>query len=157
MAKTYQLVAWTENGQVKMIPSEVTAYLHDELDAINRLVDRIRYRTVHERGDILRVSQAYEKLAVRLLDLGHADDAFEQYAQAALCCLSSNEWNDTEWGETLCRPLEGRFFAMFCECKDLVRKYPRLRFNWDESGLQQSCDSVTFALRCFRDEWNAGA
>ena len=46
---------------------------------------------------------------------------------------------------------------MYCVCKDLVRKYPRLRFNWDESGLQQSCDSVTFALRCFRDELNADA
>ncbi len=157
MAKTYQLVAWTENGQVKMIPSEVTTYLQGELDAINSLVDRIRYRTVYERGDIFRVSQAYEKLAVRLLDLGRVDDAFEQYAQAAQCCLSSNEWDDIEWGETLCKPLQGRFFAMFCECKDLVRKYPRLRFNWDESGLQQSCNSVTSALRCLKDEWDAVA
>ena len=140
-----------------MIPSEVTAHLHAELDAINRLVDSIRYRTVYERGDIFRVSQAYEKLAVRLLNLGRIEDAFEQYAHAAQCCLSSNEWQDTEWGEILCRPLRGRFFAMYCECKDLVRKCPRLKYNWEESGLQRSCNSVTYASRCFENEWDADA
>jgi len=157
MANSYQLVAWTEKGQVRMIPSVVTEHLHVELDAINRLVDSIRYRTVYERGDIFRVSQAYEKLAVRLLNLGHVEDAFEQYAHAAQCCLSSNEWQDTEWGEILCKPLRGRFFAMFCECKDLVRRYPQLRFNWSESGLQRSCNIVTYAFRCFENEWDACA
>lgn len=156
MAKSYQLVAWTEKGQVKMIPSEVTAYLHAELDAIDSLVDRIRYRTYHERGDIFRISQAYERLAVRLLVLGRIDDAFEQYVHAAQCCLFSNEWKDTEWGEFLCKPLEGRFFAMFCECKDLVRKYPRLKYSWESSGLQRSCNIVTYAFRCFEIEWDAG-
>lgn len=157
MANSYQLVAWTEKGQVRMIPSEVTAHLHAELDAINRLVDSIRYRTVYERGDIFRVSQAYEKLAVRLLNLGRIEDAFEQYAHAAQCCLSSNEWQDTEWGEILCRPLRGRFFAMYCECKDLVRNNPQLKYSWDDSGLRDSLISVTYAFDCFENEWNANS
>jgi len=127
------------------------------MDAIDRMAGRIRYRSVYERGDIFRVSQAYEKLAVRLLDLGHIEDAFEQYTQAAQCCLSSSEWQDTEWGEILCKPLGGRFFAMFCTCKDLVRRYPRLQFNWDESGLRDSLNSVTYAFDCFENEWNASA
>jgi len=152
MAKSYQLVAWTDKGQVRMLPGEVTAYLHDELDAIFQQADRIRYRTAYERGDILRVSQAYEKLAVRLLDLGRIEEAFEQYVQAAQCCLSSLEWDDTEWGEVLCRPLRGRFFAMFCACKDLLRKYPRLKHDWDESGLRQSHGIVSYPFDCLRNE-----
>ena len=138
-----------------MLPSEVTAYLNAELDAINRLIGKIRYRSVYERGDIFQVSQAYEKLAVRLLGLGQIEDAFEQYVQAAQCCLSSKEWNETEWGEILCKPLSGRFFAMICECKNLIREYPWLRYNWDKSCLQDSCDLVTYAFDCFEKELKA--
>ena len=118
MTKSYQLVAWTDKGQVRMIPSEVTDYIHAELEAIDRQADSIRYRSEQERGGILKLSQAYEKLAVGLLRLGRIEDAFEQYARAAQCCLQSSEWDDTEWGEILCKPLRGRFFAMFCVCKD---------------------------------------
>ena len=155
MANCYQLVAWTRKGQVRMLPSEVAAYLNAELDAIQRLIGKIRYRSVYERRDIFQVSQAYEKLAVRLLGLGRIEDAFEQYVQAAQCCLSSKEWSGTEWGEILCKPLSGRFFAMICECKDLVRKYPWLKYNWDKSGLRDSCSLVTYAFDCFENEWKA--
>ena len=155
MAKSYQLVAWTDKGQVKMIPSEITDFLHKELEGINRLSDRIRYKTYHEVHDLLQVSSAYEKLGTQLLDLGQIEDAFIQFSQAALCCTASgNNWTDTEWGEMLCKPLHGRFFAMFCQCKDLVRKYPKLRFAWEESGLQQQCDFITYPDRVFEIEWN---
>ena len=82
MANSYQLVAWTDKGQVRMIPSEVTAYLHAEMAVIDRMADKIRYLTVYERSDIFRVSQSYEKLAVRMMDLGRTEDAFELYVQA---------------------------------------------------------------------------
>ena len=114
MAKSYQLVAWTDKGRVKMIPSEITAFLQKELDGINRLSDRIRYKTYHEVHDLLQVSSAYEKLALRLLDLGRPEDAFTQLSQAALCCTASgSNWRETEWGPVLEKPLRGRFFAMF--------------------------------------------
>ena len=155
MAKTYQLVAWTENGQVKMIPSEIVSFLHEELDNINRLSDRIRYKTNHEVHDLLQVSAAYEKLGLQLLVLGQIEDAFIQFTQAALCCTASgNNWRETEWGPVLEKPLRGRFFAMFCQCKDLVRKYPKLRFAWEESGLQGECNYITYADRCFEIEWD---
>lgn len=112
MANSYQLVAWTEKGQVRMIPSEVTAHLQAELGEINHLV--------------------------------------EQLAQAAKCCLFSSEWDETEWGDVLCRPLQGRFFAMFCACKEMARKYPRLKYAWVESGLQGACNRVTHALRLYK-------
>ena len=89
MTKSYQLVAWTDKGQVRMIPSEVTDYIHAELEAIDRQADSIRYRSEQERGGILKLSQAYEKLAVGLQRLGRIEDAFEQYARAAQCCLQS--------------------------------------------------------------------
>lgn len=40
MANSYQLVAWTDKCQVRIIPSEVTAYFHAEMDAIDRMADR---------------------------------------------------------------------------------------------------------------------
>lgn len=154
MAKSYQLVAWTERGQVRMIPSEVDAFVRDDLDAIARLIDRIRYGTDHEVHDILQVSEAYERLGLRLLEVGRMQDAFRQFAHAAeCCCASDNNWEDTEYGERLCRPLCGRFFAMFCMCKDLVRRDPRLQFAWARSRLQETCDSVTAADRCLAAEW----
>ena len=153
MEKSYQLVAWTDKGRVRMLPSEVNTFLHEELDKINRLSDRIRYNTCHEVHDLLEWSCAYEKLALQLLDLGQVEDAFRQLSQAALCCTASwNNWEDTEWGYVLCKPLRGRFFAMFCASKDLVRKYPMLQYVWEDSGLQEACDHLTDAYRCFELE-----
>jgi hypothetical protein len=144
MAKSYRLVAWTDNGQVRMLPSEVNTFIHEELDKIDRLGDSVRYGTYHEVHDLLQLSSAYEMLAIRLLDLGRMEDAFIQFSQAALCCPASwNNWEDTEWGEMLCKPLRGRFFAMYCTCKDLVRAYPRLRYCWAKSGLQEACKEIT--------------
>lgn len=138
-----------------MIPSQMDAYVQEEMEQINRIIDRVRYGTYHEVGDLLKVSSAYEKLAIRLLDLGQAESAFLLLADAAHCCTASrNNWEDTEWGEILCKPLRGRFFAMFCACKDLVRQYPRLRLAWERSGLQETCDHLTHAFRCFEIEWS---
>ena len=153
MKKSYQLVAWTDNGQVRMIPSQIDAYIHEEIEHLKRVSDRVRYGTYHEVGDLLKVSCAYEKLARNLLDLDQRRAAFHFLAEAAHCCTAShNNWEDTEWGEVLCKPLRGRFFAMFCACKDLLRKYPKLQYAWEESGLRQTCDHLNFAVRLFELE-----
>lgn len=153
MAKSYQLVAWTDKGQVRMIPSELNAYINEEVLRLNRISDNVRYGTYHEVGDLLKVSSAYEKLALNLLDMGQTETAFLLLAEAAHCCTAShNNWEDTEWGEILCKPLRGRFFAMFCACKDLVRKNPKLQYVWEDSGLQQACDHLSYAARCFELE-----
>ena len=41
MAKAYQLVAWTEKGRVRMIPSEVIAFMHQSIDEIDRISDKV--------------------------------------------------------------------------------------------------------------------
>ena len=149
----YQLVAWTENGRVKMIPSEVNAFMLDDLAGIERLVDRVRYGTDHEIGDILRVSRACERLGIRLLGVGRMEDAFLLFAQAAECCCSSDgNWVDTDYGGMLCKPLRGRFFTMFCLCKGLVRRYPRLKLAWEASGLQEKCDLINAPVRLWDAE-----
>ena len=125
MAKAYQLVAWTEKGQVRMIPSEVTAFMHQSIGEIDRISDKVRYGTRFEVSDLLQLSSAYEKFGREL-------------------CNSYNNWTyDDEFGASLCRPLRGRFFAMFCQCKDLVRKYPRLKYSWAETGLDRTLSCVT--------------
>ena len=152
MANSYQLVAWTQGGQVRMIPSEVNAFVDSEMELIDRLAERIRYRTDHETGDILRVSRAYERLAIRLLDLGRYEDAFFQYAQAAECCCSG-EWRDCEDYDDLAPALRGRFFAMYARCRDITRQHPRLRYSWQETGLSECFDSVTEKDRWIRAEY----
>ena len=32
---------------------------------------------------------------------------------------------------------------MFCQCKELVRKYPRLKYSWTETGLDRTLSRVT--------------
>jgi len=155
MAKSYQLVAWTEKGQVRMIPSQFNDYLNEELQHINQLGERVRYGTYYEVHDLLALSSAFEKLALSVLGMGKVEQGFQLLAQAAFCCTASeNNWTDTEWGEMLCKPLRGRFFAMFCQCKDLVRSYPGLRYLWESSKLRQTCDYVTSPDRVFEIEWN---
>lgn len=143
MTKNYQLVAWTDKGRVKMIPSEISAFMHKALDGIDRLCGRIRYDTWYEIGDILRVSRAYERLAVRLLDLGKTEEAFLLSARAAECCCDGDNWEDCEDYEDLCRPLRGRFFAMYSECKALARRYPELEYSWEKTGLRKCFRYVT--------------
>ena len=129
-----------------MIPSLVNDFINEELDKINLIRDKIGYGTRHEIPDIMRVSNAYERLAGQLLELGRTLDAFIQLTRAAQCCLccSSEHWIDMEDYETICNPLRSRFFAMFCRCKNMVRSNPELGFEWEKSGLQKSADSISY-------------
>ena len=150
-----------------MIPSQVTAFIHQALGEIDALSDKIRYGSHFEVGDLLEVSSAYERLGKQLLDLGQIEDAFLQFAQAAECCCSATERNweyIAEYGYRLRSPLRGRFFAMYSQCKDLVRKYPRLKYTWEETGLDRALDRVTevdqsiaieraYELRDFEKNW----
>lgn len=155
MANSYQLVAWTEKGQVRMIPSEIHTYMHEEMERIDLLKERIRYGTYHEVNDILQVSSACEKTAFHLLDLGQINAAFLLLAEAALCCTAASRinWADSEWGDILCKSLRGRFFAMLGQCKDLVHEYPNLRYTWEDSGLRQACKHITGPFDLFELEW----
>ena len=146
MANAYQLVAWTEKGRVRMIPSQISACLCEEQAAIDALRARIGYGTSHEIRDILEVSSACERLGHRLLQLGAVEAAFLQYVDAARSCLHCSErlWYETDDGfETLCAPLRGRFFALFLECKELARQHAGLEYAWTSSGLQASANYLS--------------
>ena len=137
-----------------MIPSEVTSFMHQSLDEIDRLIDKVRYGTRFEVRDLLQVSEAYERFGFRLLELGRIEDAFNQFAQAAdCCCRSENNWTYNDEFASLCSPLRGRFFAMYGRCKDLVRKYPVLKYLMSESGLDKTLDIVTEADQTKRSIW----
>ena len=137
MANSYQLVAWTDKGQVKMIPEEAAAFLDKELEKIESLHDQIRYGTHYETQDILRVSCAYEKLGLLLSSVGMFDEAFRQLLQAAYCCRWCSEYN---WlgdpDDAPSWPLRGRFCALYIQCRELAEKHPTLRFEWEKSGLE---------------------
>lgn len=155
MANSYQLVAWTDKGRVKMIPSEISAFIQEEQEFITRIEQQIGYHTWHEVPDIIRLSRAYERLAIRLEGLGMYAEALVHYAEAADCCLNTMDenWIDRDYDFTVCRPLRGRFFAMFSECQDMVRCYPELRYVWENTGLEAHCESITRAERAWRAEF----
>ena len=138
-----------------MLPSLLDEYLHEEMAQIHHLGEKVRYGTDYEVPDLLKLSCAYEKLALRLLGRGLVKQAFLFLADAARCCTASyNNWTDTEWGEILCKPLRGRFFAVYSQCKDLVRQYPALRYAWEASGLRQTCIYINDPFDVFGLEWD---
>ena len=153
MANSYQLVAWTDKGQVRMIPSLINEYIQEEMKRIHQVEENVRYGTRYEVHDLLKLSNAYEKLALVLQGLGESDTAFNAYSKAALCCSASdNNWEDTEWGELLFGPLRRRFFEMFSACKDLIHFYPKLQYYWANSGLQEALENITHRDRMIEYE-----
>lgn len=154
MTKSYQLVAWTDKGQVKMLPCEVNALISESQAKIDRLIDGIRFNTYYEVSDILEVCGAYEQLGISLLNLSKIDEAFRQFAKAAECCCTcGNNWEDFEDYESLCPPLREEFYAMYDRCKNLVRQYPQLRHAWNESGLSDYLSWVKQKNRWLKAEY----
>ena len=122
--KNCTLVAWTENGQVRMIPSLVQAGAVYYLEKARRLEEG--YSEVYNAGDeiswLLRWSGALEDCAVYYLRFGLYRDAYKCYAAAArVCSYCSDEY---------------RFLAMHGRCRELVRKHPALQLDYRGSELE---------------------
>ena len=158
MAKSYQLVAWTDKGQVKMIPSVLSEVVAPYLERIIELKEGIRYFTEYEVGDLLALSRAHERLGQVLLHLDSPMEAFREFAKAADCCLmcSDGHWIDRDRDFTVCRPLRGRFFAMYERCADMARRIPHLEHHLQETGLYGSREAITRAERVWRAEFDRG-
>ena len=154
MAKVYELVAWAGHGRVKLSRSEMNAYMRESIQEFDELEAKVRYGTRFEIQDILDLSGAYERFGCRMLEFGRMLDAFFVFATAAeCCCRSENGWRyNDEYGSILCGPLRGRFFAMFCRCKEMLRDYPWLESSWKQTGLDFCMDQVTEFQRNVRYE-----
>lgn len=130
MAKAYQLMAWTDKGQVKMVPSLVAELAEPYVQRIQDLEEEPRaHGEDAETEQIIRLSRAHEALARFFMRVGYWEDAFLQFAEAAqLITKCSDElWNDAEVGFLLHIPLEHRFLAMFNRCSQLAKEHPAIK------------------------------
>ena len=135
-SKSYSLVAWTENGQVRMIPSlvnELKAAYEEKLARIESL----DYE--NETGWLLARSRAWEEYARFFLNLGYFRQAYQCFDNAARVCTycSDTLWLQSDTCEFPALPLLYRFLSMHHRCKDLVKKHPALQYEYDGSDLEQ--------------------
>ena len=82
--KKYTLVAWTEKGQVRMIPSLVNEASLPYREKIHRIESRGDVRD--KVGFLLAQSRAHEEFARFLLSVGHPREAYVEFENAAEVC-----------------------------------------------------------------------
>ena len=136
-SKSYSLVAWTENGQVRMIPSLVNEMKAPYEEKIAR-IEAGDYE--NEVGWIFARSRSWEEYARFFLNLGYYEQAYRCYESAAqVCTYCSDElWLQSETCEFPTLPLLYRFLSMHGRCKRLIKEHPVLQFEYDGSRLESS-------------------
>ena len=149
------LVAWTDHGELRMIPSlveESAALFRERIERLERDWD---FEARDEIGWLIERSSAYEALACYYLRLGCTEQAFDAYESAALqCCYCS----DRLWLQGVCcdyptLPLLGRFHAMHVLCRDLSRSSQALRQRYLESDVRCWYLAFTTDEREMDREW----
>lgn len=136
-SKSYSLVAWTEHGQVRMIPSLVNEMKVPYEEKIARIESQ---DYVNEVGWLIARSRAWEEYARFFLNLAYCKQAYRCYENAARVCsfCTDNFWVQDENSERPIMPLYYRFLSMHNRCKSLIRDYPALRDAYKGSELERS-------------------
>lgn len=154
MVITSQLVAWAENGRVRMLPSLVRQL---EQPYIEQIEDIESLRPFHFREQpkyLIELSRAYENLGVYYERVGYIRDAFDAYAAAAIEVTNVDDfwWCDCDEGFVLSQPFRGRFFTMYGQCRRLLRKLPALRDTAAYAALMDGYKRVTAVLEIWHQE-----
>ena len=136
-SKSYFLVAWTENGQVRMIPSLVNELKLPYEEKIAR-IESLDYE--NEVGWLIARSRAWEEYARFFLNLGYFRQAYQCYEIAAGVCSFCSDifWVQDENSERPVLPLYHRFLSMHNRCKWLIRQHPVLGDEYRGSDLENS-------------------
>ena len=147
-SKCYALVAWTRNGQVRMIPSLVKELSVPFEEKIERLWEKFRL-TEDETGCLLRISRAHEEYARFLMSVGDKSEAYHEYEQAALVCTwcSDKYWIQGTYADFPIQPLLSRFLSMHGICRSMAADSKLIRYKYEGSQLQS--DYLTFTY----DDW----
>lgn len=147
--KSYSLVAWTEEGKVRMVPSLVNEMKVPYEEKIARLESR---EYDDELEWLLDRSRAWEEYAEFFLDLGYFRQAYRCYENAA---LSTTPGSDLLWVQDLdserpVMPLYYRFLAMHGKCRELIGQHPGLQEEYSAGRLERS---YLFYTQDERREW----
>lgn len=153
MVKTYQLMAWTDKGQVKMVPSLVAELAEPYAQRIQAAEEEPRaHGEDAQTGQIFRRSRVHEALGRFFLRVGYWEDAFLQFAEAATTVTNCSDdlWIDADEGFLLHTPLEHRFLAMYNRCRDLAEEHPTIKGSIQWHKLRHEWERVTDVHRIWR-------
>lgn len=125
LSKSYALTAWTDNGQVRMIPSLVDKLRKVYENRIAKLESQNRYCEYDELDWLLSISEAWEKYGKFHIRHGDYNAAYRCYIQAAYACAECSD--GLEMDGILPHELSSRLCVMYNQCIQLVRLYPALR------------------------------
>ena len=136
-SKSYSLVAWTENGQVRMVPSLVNEMKVPYEEKIARIESQVYENEV---GWLIAQSRAWEEYARFFIEIGYYRQAYRCYENAARVCTFSSDifWVQDENCERPVLPLYYRFLSMHNRCKGLIRQHPVLMDEYRDSDLEKS-------------------
>lgn len=127
MTKHYQLVAWTDKGQVKMLPNVLQEYAQPYIDKIERQLAYYHEGWCEEYGrlaeqDVIALSRSFEAYGRFLLLHGKRQDAFEAFVDGARVCLDTRFEVDSEYGYVLVGILPKRYHYMRSLCLDMLNE-----------------------------------
>ncbi len=137
--KKYTLVAWTEKGEVHMIPSMVNELSLPYRERIAELEGR--WKDIDDDNEVawlITRSKAHESLARFFLRVGRPQEAFEEYSNAAIVCASCSDhfWLQGVRAEFPTLPLLYRFLAMHRRALELAKKHPVLKNRYEGGSLE---------------------
>lgn len=159
MAKTYQLMAWTDKGQVKMVPSLVAELAKPYVQRIQAVeAEPQAWGEEAETEQLFRHSRAHEALGRFFQRVGYWEDAFLQYVKAAtvLTNCTDGRWIDAGDGYVLYTPLEHRFLAMYGRCRQMALEHPSIKGSIQWQKLHREWRVVTMMDRQWKAEFDEG-
>ena len=152
-------MAWTENGQVKMLPSLVAEMAEPYVRRIQAIeAEPQAWGEEAETEQLLRQSRAHEALARFFLRVGYWKDAFIQYSLAAMAVTNctDNRWIDAGEGYILYAPLDHRFMAMYGKCCRIAEEHPAIKQSIQWQKLHCEWRVVTTMDRFWDAEFDEG-
>ena len=151
--KKHCLVAWTQKGQIRMIPSLINELAEPYRERIAEVETKYPHKD-NEVAWLLAQSRAHEDFARFLERLGRPNEAYQEFENAALVCTFGEDkgWLYGEECKKESRPLLYRFLAMHRECLDLTKGSKVLGIWYDMGLLRKTFRSV---IRADEDERQA--
>lgn len=127
--RTRQLVAWTDNGRIRMIPSLIRQFAQPHIERIAEIESNRPNSFKEQPRYLIDLSRAYESLGNYYERFGYIREAFDAYVEAAISVTRADDywWCDCDEGFFLSKPLQGRFFEMYVYCRRLFRMCPALK------------------------------
>ena len=136
--KKCTLVAWTEKGTLRMVPSLVNIVSEPYREKIESLESQ--WEDVEDEiGWLLARSRAHEEFARFLLDIGYHRESYEEYRNAAVVCAGCSDelWLQGENCDFPALPLLYRFLSMHRQCVRLALRDVFLRNRYKGSDLEE--------------------